>query len=193
MRVSSSTALALAAGIVFLAVEAGGEFRFRQLNQYVTDSPAKTSIVQHVLLTGVADEQAIREEMLERLEIARQRTGFLYRDSANEILVHVYVTEPEARAADGRWLARLVYDAARGETPAISFEEGRMRAMTGGSAPAAARSSDGAAGSGPAAKDAPVVVESPPSSAPAPKVKAPPSAPAAPKPSIRALPPKVAR
>jgi len=183
---------------MILAVAAGAEFRFRQLNQYVTDSPAKTSIVQHVLLTGVADEQAIREEMLERLEIARERTGFLYRDSANEILVHVYVTEPEARAADGRWLARLVYDAALGETPAISFEEGRMRAMTGGSAPPAAASSHAGPASEqapvPDATVAPVVVESPPSAAQAPKTKAPPpSAPAPPKPSIRALPPKVAR
>jgi len=133
----SSLRVAVAVAVVLACCGAAlAQTRFRTMNQSTTDGREKTSIVQHVLVTGPADEATIREEMLDRLDRARARTGFLYRDAASEILIHIYVTETEAHAADGRWVARLVYDAALGEEPAISFDQERLRTRAARTSPA---------------------------------------------------------
>ncbi len=96
----------------------------------VYDAPAKTQIVQHIVVSGIPTEAELRTEIFKRYRSAKARRGFRYYNPATNIYIYVYGTKEQARAQGIRWIGMLAISKGDKGEPRVVVDEGRLAALS---------------------------------------------------------------
>lgn len=116
--------------VTFLASEIGAaEAIFTLVDERIDDTPIKTQIEQHVVVSGVPSRMDLEAEISSRYRAASQRRGFRYHNPATNIYVYVYASEEQARAGQGLWVGMLAKGPSDPDRPQVQVNEERFAAL----------------------------------------------------------------
>jgi hypothetical protein len=103
---------------------------FSLVDEELSDVPAKTQIVQHIVADGVPTRSDLEEEIQRRYQAATARRGFRYHNPATNILIYVYGTKEQAKAGQGLWLGMIAKWDNRKSDPPVVISEQRLAALS---------------------------------------------------------------
>lgn len=73
----------------------------------IDDTPLKTQIEQHILVSGEINEGNLKALLKQQFGLVMNRRGFQYHDVPTSVYLYVYETKEQAKAGQGLWLAML--------------------------------------------------------------------------------------
>jgi hypothetical protein len=83
--------------------------KYEILENEVSDTPIKTQILTHVLLTEKKDltENKLKELLNYLFQVNINKTGFEYHKNPNTVAVYLYASKEKADAGMGQWVAMI--------------------------------------------------------------------------------------
>jgi hypothetical protein len=98
-------------------------------SEKISDTPIKTQIEQHVVVTGIPERQGLEAEILKRYRTAMARRGFRYHNPATNIFIYVYGTKEQAQAGQGLWIGMLAKTPFEKTEPRVQISDERLAAL----------------------------------------------------------------
>lgn len=112
------------------ASRATGWVELKLIDENVSDTPLKTQIEQHFVVTEIPSARALEAEILDRFAAAASRRGFDHHEMATNIYIYVYGSEEQARAGQGLWIGMISKGPATPGTPKVRIDPGRLEALS---------------------------------------------------------------
>jgi hypothetical protein len=78
---------------------------FDVVNENISDTPIKTQVEQHIVVSGEITEENLRALLRQQHTEISNRRGFQHHNSPTNVYVYLYETEDKAKAGQGLWLA----------------------------------------------------------------------------------------
>jgi hypothetical protein len=100
------------------------------VDETIDDTPGKTQIEQHIVVSGTPTAAQLEAEILKRYRAAAARRGFRYHDRPTNIYIYVYGTEEQARAGQGLWIGMIAKNFSDTDEPEVRTNEGRLAALS---------------------------------------------------------------
>lgn len=105
---------------------------FATVDEIVSDTPIKTQISQHVVVSGVPTRSELEAEILRRYRSALGRSGFRYHNPPTNIYIYVYGSEAQAKDGSGGWIGMLAKSYGDQGEPAVTINDDRLAALSKG-------------------------------------------------------------
>lgn len=86
----------------------------------ISDTPGKTQIIRHVVVSLPIQERALRRVLRQNYSALIRRTGFKYRNAPNSIYVYAYESKAHYKSGSGQWIGMLAKPPAK-STPQLTI------------------------------------------------------------------------
>jgi len=95
-------------------------------NEVVSDTPIKTQVEQHVVVSGKPTAAQVEQFLRSRWSEISCRTGYRYHDNPTNVYIYVYETKQQALAGRGLWLGMLQMGPLEKGVPAVTLRKDQI-------------------------------------------------------------------
>jgi hypothetical protein len=125
--------LALVGAVALLfpgpGVPIGSGITYTLVDEKVSDTPIRTQVAQHLVVSGLPTKAQLEAEGLSRYRAAVARRGCRYFNPPTNIFVYVYGTKEQALAQQGLWIAMIAKGFSDKGEPRVVVNEERLAAL----------------------------------------------------------------